>query len=220
MFAPSSCARAEQRVVTGPFDEDVVAGREQRGECLEVRARRSGGRRDLAGVDAVAIGDGLEQRRIAVVVAAVERQRLARAAKVIERARQHVAAGEIERRRRPRLRPLQVRRVKSHPAILPDRLCRVSFRRALGPFDATMVVIGGIIGSGIFINPYIVAQRLDSSAARARRRGRPAGSSRSRARTLTPSSARCFRRPAGSTSTCATAGIRSPAFSTAGRSCC
>ena len=39
----------------------------------------------------------------------------------------------------------------------------VSFNRALGPFDATMVVIGGIIGSGIFINPYIVAQRLDSS---------------------------------------------------------
>ena len=40
----------------------------------------------------------------------------------------------------------------------------MSFRRALGPFDATMVVIGGIIGSGIFINPYIVAQRLDSPA--------------------------------------------------------
>ncbi len=39
------------------------------------------------------------------------------------------------------------------------------FRRALGPFDATMVVIGGIIGAGIFINPYIVAQRLDSTAA-------------------------------------------------------
>ena len=38
------------------------------------------------------------------------------------------------------------------------------FKRALGPFDATMIVIGGIIGSGIFINPYIVAQRLDSSA--------------------------------------------------------
>ena len=40
----------------------------------------------------------------------------------------------------------------------------MTFRRALGPFDATMVVIGGIIGSGIFINPYIVAQRLDSPA--------------------------------------------------------
>ena len=39
----------------------------------------------------------------------------------------------------------------------------MSFNRALGPFDATMVVIGGIIGSGIFINPYIVADRLDSS---------------------------------------------------------
>jgi len=40
----------------------------------------------------------------------------------------------------------------------------LSFRRALGPFDATMVVIGAIIGAGIFINPYIVAQRLDSGA--------------------------------------------------------
>jgi APA family basic amino acid/polyamine antiporter len=38
----------------------------------------------------------------------------------------------------------------------------VSFRRVLTPFDATMVVVGGIIGSGIFINPYIVAERLSS----------------------------------------------------------
>lgn len=38
----------------------------------------------------------------------------------------------------------------------------MSFRRVLSPFDATMVVIGGIIGSGIFINPYIVAQRLST----------------------------------------------------------
>ena len=38
----------------------------------------------------------------------------------------------------------------------------MSFRRVLTPFDATMVVIGGIIGSGIFINPYIVAQRLST----------------------------------------------------------
>jgi APA family basic amino acid/polyamine antiporter len=41
---------------------------------------------------------------------------------------------------------------------------RVSFKRELGPFDATMVVIGGIIGAGIFINPYLVAQRLDTPA--------------------------------------------------------
>ena len=38
----------------------------------------------------------------------------------------------------------------------------MTFRRALGPFDATMVVIGGIIGAGIFINPYLVARELDS----------------------------------------------------------
>jgi APA family basic amino acid/polyamine antiporter len=35
--------------------------------------------------------------------------------------------------------------------------------RKLGPFDATMIVMGGIIGSGIFINPYVVAQRLHTS---------------------------------------------------------
>ena len=40
----------------------------------------------------------------------------------------------------------------------------MSFRRELGRFDTTMVVVGGIIGAGIFINPYIVAQRLDSPA--------------------------------------------------------
>ena len=40
----------------------------------------------------------------------------------------------------------------------------MSFRRELGPFDTAMVVVGGIIGAGIFINPYIVAQRLDSPA--------------------------------------------------------
>jgi APA family basic amino acid/polyamine antiporter len=30
-------------------------------------------------------------------------------------------------------------------------------RRQLGLFDATMIVMGGIVGSGIFINPYVVA---------------------------------------------------------------
>jgi APA family basic amino acid/polyamine antiporter len=39
----------------------------------------------------------------------------------------------------------------------------LAFRRALGTFDATMVVVGGIIGAGIFINPYLVAQRLPSA---------------------------------------------------------
>ena len=39
----------------------------------------------------------------------------------------------------------------------------MALRRALGVFDATMVVVGGIIGGGIFISPYLVAQRLPSS---------------------------------------------------------
>jgi APA family basic amino acid/polyamine antiporter len=32
--------------------------------------------------------------------------------------------------------------------------------RRIGLFDATMIVMGGIIGTGIFINPYVVAQHL------------------------------------------------------------
>src|SRR5262247_948328 len=36
----------------------------------------------------------------------------------------------------------------------------MKFARKLTLFDATMIVISGIIGSGIFINPYIVAQTV------------------------------------------------------------
>ena len=35
--------------------------------------------------------------------------------------------------------------------------------RRLGLFDTTMIVMGGIIGSGIFINPYVVAQEVPST---------------------------------------------------------
>lgn len=34
--------------------------------------------------------------------------------------------------------------------------------RKLGPLDATMIVVSGIIGSGIFINPYVVAQKVET----------------------------------------------------------
>ncbi len=37
-----------------------------------------------------------------------------------------------------------------------------TYARRLGLFDATMAVIGGIIGAGIFLNPAIVAQRLST----------------------------------------------------------
>ena len=36
--------------------------------------------------------------------------------------------------------------------------------RRLGLFDATMIVMGGIIGAGIFINPYVVAQQVHTPA--------------------------------------------------------
>src|SRR5919202_1537131 len=35
-----------------------------------------------------------------------------------------------------------------------------SYARRLGLFSGTMLVVGGIIGSGIFLNPAIVAQRV------------------------------------------------------------
>src|SRR5215813_4760990 len=38
----------------------------------------------------------------------------------------------------------------------------MSFKRALGLFDATMVVIGGIVGAGIFLSPGDVAKLLDT----------------------------------------------------------
>src|SRR6185295_8080067 len=36
--------------------------------------------------------------------------------------------------------------------------------RRLGPFVATVIVMGAIIGSGLFINPYVVAQHVHSPA--------------------------------------------------------
>ena len=36
--------------------------------------------------------------------------------------------------------------------------------RRLGLFDATMIVMGGIIGAGIFTNPYVVAQQVHTPA--------------------------------------------------------
>ncbi|MFZ0818624.1 MAG: amino acid permease [Candidatus Acidiferrales bacterium] len=36
--------------------------------------------------------------------------------------------------------------------------------RRLGLFDATMIVMGGIVGAGIFINPYVVARQVHTPA--------------------------------------------------------
>ena len=48
--------------------------------------------------------------------------------------------------------------------IAPDPPAGASpFARRLNLFDATMIVISGIIGSGIFVNPYVVAQKVGTS---------------------------------------------------------
>jgi basic amino acid/polyamine antiporter, APA family len=46
----------------------------------------------------------------------------------------------------------------------PTSSPKPSLARKLGLFDATMLVMGGIVGSGIFINPYVVAQQVHTPA--------------------------------------------------------
>ena len=41
---------------------------------------------------------------------------------------------------------------------------RPALAARLGLFDATMLVMGGIVGSGIFINPYVVAGLVHTPA--------------------------------------------------------
>ncbi len=41
---------------------------------------------------------------------------------------------------------------------------QTTFARRLNLFDATMIVISGIVGSGIFINPYVVAKAVQTPA--------------------------------------------------------
>src|SRR5690606_20934649 len=49
-----------------------------------------------------------------------------------------------------------------HPTLSTRVTEPVSYARRVGAFSATMMVVGGIIGSGIFLNPAIVAQRVGS----------------------------------------------------------
>ncbi|MCA1636459.1 MAG: amino acid permease [Acidobacteria bacterium] len=46
----------------------------------------------------------------------------------------------------------------------PARRAAPRLARRLGLFDATMIVMGGIVGSGIFINPYVVARQVHTPA--------------------------------------------------------
>jgi basic amino acid/polyamine antiporter, APA family len=46
----------------------------------------------------------------------------------------------------------------------PNSGDKLSLSRQLGLFDVTMLVMGGIVGAGIFINPYVVAQQVHTPA--------------------------------------------------------
>jgi APA family basic amino acid/polyamine antiporter len=46
---------------------------------------------------------------------------------------------------------------------LPQKSAESHLARRLGLFDTTMIVMGGIIGAGIFITPYVVAQQVPST---------------------------------------------------------
>ena len=46
----------------------------------------------------------------------------------------------------------------------PANTQKPGLARQLGLFDVTMLVMGGIVGSGIFINPYVVAQQVHTPA--------------------------------------------------------
>lgn len=41
---------------------------------------------------------------------------------------------------------------------------QVTYARRIGLFSGTMLVVGGIIGSGIFLNPAVVASRVGTPA--------------------------------------------------------
>ncbi|MFL5401031.1 MAG: APC family permease [Myxococcales bacterium] len=51
-----------------------------------------------------------------------------------------------------------------HNAHTPEGAATAALARRIGFFDATMIVMGGMIGSGIFVNPAVVARSVHSSA--------------------------------------------------------
>ncbi|MGC2658508.1 MAG: amino acid permease [Bryobacteraceae bacterium] len=53
---------------------------------------------------------------------------------------------------------------KTEPALVATGSNASGLARRLGVFDAVMIVMGGIVGSGIFVNPYVVARQVHTAA--------------------------------------------------------
>jgi len=54
--------------------------------------------------------------------------------------------------------------VPDRPGAVRPSVSKKGLARKLGLFDATMLVMCGIVGSGIFINPFVVAQQVHTPA--------------------------------------------------------
>jgi APA family basic amino acid/polyamine antiporter len=69
-----------------------------------------------------------------------------------------------EKRRKNKLRPSSepLDNAQAHRDRIDSADEQPGLARRLGLFDATMIVMGGIIGSGIFINSYVVARQVHS----------------------------------------------------------
>ena len=58
---------------------------------------------------------------------------------------------------------MELRETRCRRSVINSISSEAHLARRLGLFDITMIVMGGIIGSGIFINPYVVAQQIPST---------------------------------------------------------
>src|SRR6202795_5317851 len=67
---------------------------------------------------------------------------------------------EIQRPSRPRLLLPENTPSRDAQTLSPQPEPRPTLAARLGLFDAVMLVMGGIVGSGIFINPYVVAEQV------------------------------------------------------------
>src|SRR5205807_8509663 len=85
---------------------------------------------------------------------------------------QHSGHGAARRDRRPRRLARRTARQGEHTVMTamttpPDRMLTeredAGFQRRLGPFDATMLVVGTMIGSGIFVTSQAIASDVGSA---------------------------------------------------------
>ena len=102
------------------------------------------------------------------------------------------------------------RKPETPPLLYDDAVRATGYSRQLGLFSATMLVVGGIIGAGIFLNPAIVAQSVGTGPATMATWGLGACIAIVGAFVFAELGARAPPGPAAATSTCVTPSVRFP----------